>query len=132
MVRQIGVSIINLRSSWSGVYLFVGSIASVIINFSHLREFQFLQNNSKILLCVFIDGESGPCPKSALDAFSLFLHPLPSLINSCLPQPTGTQGSSWKLSEGCFLQSERGTQKGLVPRSPTGSGSVSLWQFLDV
>ena len=103
VVRQVGISIINLRSNWSGVYLFVGSMPSLIINFSHLREFQFLQNSSEILFCVFIDGESGPCPKAALDSLSLVLHPLPSLINSCLPQPTGTQGSSWKLSEGCFL-----------------------------
>lgn len=78
VVRQVGVSIINLRSNWSGVYLFVGSMPSLIINFSHLREFQFLKNSSKILLCVFTDGESEPCPKAALDFIAgLALPPFP-------------------------------------------------------
>ena len=100
-VRQVGISI-NLRSSWSGVCLFVGSIPSLIINLSHLREFQFLQNNSKdIVVCVHWWGVR-TLPQGSSWLFIPGLAP-PPLINSCLPQPTGTQGSSWKLSEGCFL-----------------------------
>ena len=106
-MRQVGISIINLRSNWSGVYLFVGSIPSLIINFSHLREFQFLQNSSKILLCVSLNGETGPCPKAALDCFSLVSHSHPSLISNCSNLSIGTQGRSWKLTEGCFLSSKQ-------------------------
>ena len=45
---------------------------------------------------------------------------LPSLINSRLNLPFGAQGRSWRLSEGCFLSSEKRGHKGLGPRSPTG------------
>ena len=43
-----------------------------------------MENISKILLCVSADGEAGPCPKAALNCFSLVSHPLPSLINHSL------------------------------------------------
>ena len=43
-----------------------------------------MENISKILLCVSTDGEAGPCPKAALNCFSLVSHPLPSLINHSL------------------------------------------------
>ena len=36
--------------------------------------------SSKILFCVSLEEEPGPCPKAAP---ALFLHPLPSLISSC-------------------------------------------------
>ena len=35
------------------------------VNFSHLVG-EYLQNSSKILLCIFLEGEPGPCPKAAL------------------------------------------------------------------
>ena len=57
----------------------------------------------------------------------LSLHPLPSLISNCLNLPVGTQGSSWRLNEACFLQTRNwGRRKDFVLRSPTGSCSVSL------
>ena len=40
-------------------------------NFSHTWAFQNLQNSSKILLCVSIDGETEPCPTVASDNFIL-------------------------------------------------------------
>ena len=40
-------------------------------DFSHTWAFQNLQNSSKILLCVSIDGETGPCPTAASDSFFL-------------------------------------------------------------
>ena len=70
------------------VYILVGSIP---------------QNSSKTLLCVSTDGETEPCPKAALNCFFLVSNPLPSLFNNCLSLPSGTQGRSWRLSEGCFL-----------------------------
>ena len=43
--------------------------------------------------CVYpLMWEMGPCPRAALDCFSLVLPALPSLINSCLDLPIGTQG----------------------------------------
>ena len=36
-VRSVGVSVNNLRSNWSEVYLLVGSLTSLIFNFSHLE-----------------------------------------------------------------------------------------------
>ena len=117
-VRQVGISI-NLRSSWSGICLFVGSIPSLIINLSHLREFQFLQNNSKILLCVFIDGESGPCPKAALDCLSLVLHPLAWLTAACLsPLELREAHGSWVKGVSCNQRDRR--RKALSPGAPQG------------
>ena len=48
------------------------------------RGFQYLQNSSKILLCVSLEGEPGPSLKAALlflltVGFSLVSHPFPSL-----------------------------------------------------
>ena len=46
-------------------------------------------------------GKQDLATRLHLPVFSLILHPLPSLINNCLNLPTGTQGRSWKLKEGC-------------------------------
>ena len=72
-----------------------------------------MQNSSNILLCVSIDGETGPWPKAALDCFPLVSHPLPSYL------PIGTPGRSRRLNEGYFLVLKMWrTQRGLVPRAP--------------
>lgn len=49
-----------------------------------------------------------------------------SLINDCSRLPFTTQGRSRRLTEGCFLESEWGAQKDLVPRRPTGPCTVSV------
>lgn len=36
------------------------------VNFSHLVGFSYLQNSSKILLCISLERGSGHCPKAAL------------------------------------------------------------------
>ena len=73
--------------------MLVGGIPSLTMSTSLTwKGFQYLQSNSKILLYVSIDGETGPFPNTALDCFSLVSHPLPSLVNNCLNLPTGTQG----------------------------------------
>ena len=100
----MGVSIINLLVPTNGVSVLVGSIQ---LSSPTGKGFQDMQNNSQILLCASLDGELGPCPKAA----ALFLwtvvprdlHPLPSLINSCLNLAIGTQGRSWRLNEAYFL-----------------------------
>ena len=91
------------------------------------RGFQYLQNSSKTL-------SVGPCPRAALVCFSLVLHPFLSLINKCLNLPTGTQGRSWRLKEGCFLYSKKwGTQKVFVPRSPVGTLlSIRTFFFIEL
>ena len=67
-----------------------GQHTVLIVNFSHLERFQYLQNSSKILLCVSLNGETGPCPKGAFDGFSLVSNLLPSLINNRLDLSVGT------------------------------------------
>ena len=43
------------------------------------------------------------CAIVSFDCSSLVLHPLPSLISSCLNLLLGTQGRSWRLNEAYFL-----------------------------
>ena len=91
------------------------------------KEFQYLQNSSKIMLCVSIDGETGPCPK----CFSLVSHLCPSLINNCLNLP---YGRSWRLNEDCFLWSMKlGHRKALCPGPPQGPARYHYYhlQFSD-
>ena len=49
----------------------VGSIPILTVNFPNWRGLQYLQNSSKILLCVSVDEEIGPYLNAALDCFSL-------------------------------------------------------------
>ena len=93
------------RCNCSGVYILGGGIPSWTS--PKWRGFQYLQNRSKILLCVSLDVESGLCSKAALDCFSLVSHPLPSLVKSLFNPSIRTQEMSWKLNEGCFLQSKK-------------------------
>jgi len=67
-------------------------------------RFQYLQNTSKIPLCVLPDGEPGPCPKAAqlfvlTACFSPVSASSPSPINKCLNLPLGTQ-------EGLLMEAE--------------------------
>ena len=107
-------------SSRSGVYVFVGSIP---LTSPTCWGFQHLQNSSKTLLCICLEGEPGPCPKAAL----LFLltgpplsgHTLPSLICNCLIPSLGTQGRSWRLNEAYSCNQEMGgTERFLCPGAP--------------
>ena len=53
-------------------------------------------------------GKQNLAPRLLLTvSVSLVSHPLPSLINNSLNLPIGTQGRSWRLKEGCFLQSKQ-------------------------
>ena len=83
--------------------------------------------------CVYpLMWEMGPCPKAALDCFSLVSHALPSLINSCLDLPTGMQQRSWRA----FLVAQTVKESacdagdvGLIPglgRSPGGGHGSPL------
>ena len=71
-----------------------------------------------------------PAPRLHYDFLTappLFLHPLPSLISSCLNLPFGTQVRSRRLNEAHFLQTRNGGHRKICTReSPTGSCSVSL------
>ena len=101
-----------------------------VVNIFHLLEVLVLQKSSKILLCVSLEAEPGPCPRAALlflNSSSLVSHPLPSLISNCLNLPFGTRGRSRRLNEAYSLQTRnRGHRKASGPRSPAGSCSVSF------
>ena len=59
-------------------------------------------------------GNQDPAPRlhyCSLIVPPLSLHPLPSLINSCLNLPIGTQGRSWRLNEASFLSSRNGEHR---------------------
>ena len=80
------------------------------------------------VLCI-PEGEPGPCSKAALFflGYSLLsLHPLPSLISSCLNLLFATHGRSWRLNVAYFLQIRNGGHRFCIPGSPTGSCSISV------
>ena len=55
-----------------------------------------------------------------LTAPPLSLHPLPSLINSCLNLPFGTQGRSWRLKPIPYKQETGDTERLPCPGAPQG------------
>ena len=105
-------------SNWSSVYMLMGSIPSLIINFSRLEGFQNLQNSTKIW-SVSLDGELGPSPSLHYDflvAPSLSLHPLPSLITSrwvCLLELRKGHGGWMKAIS--YNERDGGHRKSLCP-----------------
>ena len=74
---------------WSEVF-------RLVINIFHLLGVLVLQTSSKVLLCVSLEVEPGPCSKAAS---------LTSLISSCLPFET--QGRSWRLKPVSYKQEMR-------------------------
>ena len=64
--------------------------------------------STKILLCIFLEAETGSCPRlhycflAAPPPFSL--HSLPSLINTCSHLSFGTQERSWRLKSVPYKQ----------------------------
>ena len=97
-----------------------------MLTYQPWRGFQYLQNSSKVLLCVSVNGATGLCPKAALDCFSLVSHPLPSLTNNCLNLPIGTQERSWRLNGGYFLQLKKwGYRKSLCSGASHGLLRIS-------
>ena len=91
-------------SNKSGIYLLVNRRQLASPTWGGL---QYLQISSKILFCVSLEGEPGPCPKASLlfllTAPPLSPHPLFSLISNCLNLPLGIQGRSWRQNEEYFL-----------------------------
>ena len=69
-------------------------------------------------------GNQDPAPRLYYYFFTvppLSLHPLPSLISSCLNLPLGTQGRPQRLNETHFLKARNGGQRMVfVPKSPVG------------
>ena len=81
-----------------------------------------LQKGSKILLCVFLKEEPGPCPKAvllSLDCSSLVSASPPFLISRNSGKVVEAEAYSIKISNG-------GHRKACVPRSPTGPCSVAI------
>ena len=66
-------------SKGSGVYRLVGSIPLI---FPSCWGFQYLQDSSKVLLCVSLEGEPGPCPEHFTTDLECF-----SLVSTFLPSP---------------------------------------------
>ena len=85
--------------------------------------------SSKILLCVSLEAEPGPCPKAALLflGFSSFVSASPPFPDQQLLE--SALWNSGKVMEAgvCSLQTRNGRHRKVsVPRSPTGSCWVSM------
>jgi len=78
--------------------VFVGSIASLTGNFSHLVRVSVSSKQLKDI-AVFIDGEPGPCPKAAL-MFFLTVSPWSCIL---IPSLEPASWNSGRMNEGCFL-----------------------------
>ena len=66
-------------SNYTGVYVLMGNILLISPTW---QEFQNLQNNSKILFYMSLDGEPGPCSKAVLLPLNYF-----SLVSASPPFP---------------------------------------------
>ena len=96
----------------------------------HAVNFSHLQSSSKILFCVSLEGEPGPCPKAAL-LFPLAvpaLSHIPSLpwlasVWTC-PLELREGHGGWMKPTSCN-QDTGGHRKAFVPKSPTRSCLVS-------
>ena len=106
-------------SNWSGVYVLVGSIQ---LTSPTWWEFQYLQNSSKILFCISLEGEPGPCPKAVL----LFLD-YSSLVSASSPFPNLelfelAHWNSGKVMEAVWslfpVIKKQGTQKDFCAQEP--------------
>ena len=92
-------------------------------NIFHLLGVLVLQKSSKILFCVSLEVEPGPCPKAALlflAAPPLSLHPLSSLISSCSNLPFGTQERLWRLESVPYKQETGDMERLPCPGAPKG------------
>ena len=68
-----------------------------------------------------------------LTVLALSLHPLPSLVSTCLNLSLRTLGRSWKLNGAHFLRTRNGGhRKAYVLRSPTGLCLVTILETLKV
>ena len=74
------------------------------------------------MLQVLLTGNQDSAPRLHACCSWLFLLcpqcPIPSLFNSCLNPPLGTQGRSWRLNEAYFLCSRRGDAERLLGPVP--------------
>ena len=80
-----------------------------IVNIFHLVRGSVSAKQLKILLCVSLEGEPGPCPKldhCFLTAPLFCPHPLPFLITNCLNLPFGTQGGHGVCMKHIFYKQE--------------------------
>ena len=68
------------RSKESGVYQLVGSIPLI---FPTWWGFQYPQDSSKVLLCVSLEEEPGPCPQGFTSVLECF-----PLVSTFLPSPS--------------------------------------------
>ena len=105
-------------SNQSGVYMLVGSIQ---LTSPTWWGFQYLQNSPKILLCVSLDGERGPCPKAALlfvffDCFYL-VSSSPTFPDYQLFEPARWRSRRLKWSLIPVIK-KWGTQKGFCVQEP--------------
>ena len=83
-------------------------VGSIELTSPTWRGFQYLQNSSKILFWIILEGGGEPCPKAALlfllTVPPLSLYSLPSLISNSLNLLLELRvGRSRRLNEAYFL-----------------------------
>lgn len=93
--------------------------------YGHVGSPQILEENSKVLLCKFLDEVEGPgLHYCFLTAPFLFLHSLSFLRSNCLNLPFRIEERSRKCNEVHFLQTSNVDKERIC--TPTGFCSVSL------
>ena len=66
---------------------------------------------------------------SFLTASPLSLHPLPSIVSTCLNLPTGTLGRSWRLNEPVSYNQEMAdTERLSCPGAPQGPAQYQCFK----
>ena len=93
-----------------------------VVNTFHSLEVLVLQKSWKVLLCIFLGEEPGPCLQPAplffLTVPPSSLYPFLSLISNCLNLLFGSLGRG-RLNEAYFLKTKKeGHTKAFVPKTP--------------
>ena len=121
-------------SNWSGVWLLVGSILSLAVNFSYLMGLSVSTKQLKDSIVGMPWWEPGPCPKTdscfswrLILPLSYIFPSLPQLTTAWTFQDFGEGRRGW-MKPISYNQRNRGPRKAFVPRSPTGSCLVSASQ----
>ena len=108
------------RSSWSGVYMLVGSISSLIINFSHLEwasvSAKYLKDPVVFIpwpgLLMWLSGKESPCQAGDLGSI------------------LGLRRSSWKGNGNPLLYSCLGNPMDRAAPRATVHGVAKSWTWL--
>ena len=122
----------TFRFNWSGVYMLVGSLLWINLNFSHLEGLSISTKQTKDTVAFISWWGTKTLPKVALlfflTVFPWVSHSLPSLISNWLslePMELREDRGDWMKAVSCN-QRNGGHRKALCPRATQGPGRYRL------